>query len=70
MHPEPLIRVLADDGFKGMIEQLGIGFHVFLDVAGMDQFQRFLNDETMCLEPISNHEHRQNRGTGLHCQDS
>jgi hypothetical protein len=52
-----------------MVKQLSIGFHISLDVTGMDQFKRLLDDETMPLKPISNHENRQNRSTRLHRQD-
>jgi hypothetical protein len=58
MNPEPLIRVLADHRFEGLIEELGIGFHILFEITGTDQFERFLDQEAMVLKPISNHKNR------------
>jgi hypothetical protein len=58
MHPEPLIGILPDHRFKGIIEKLGIRFHIFFDVMGMDQLKRFFDQKAMVLNPISNHENR------------
>ncbi len=55
MDPEPLIRIFADDGFKNIIKELGVGFYILLEVTGMDQFQWFFDDQTMFLKSISNH---------------
>jgi hypothetical protein len=39
-----------------MVEELGIGFHIFFDVSGMDQFKRLLDQKTMFSKSISKHE--------------
>jgi hypothetical protein len=58
VYPEPLIRILTDHGLEGMVKKLGIGFRILFDVTGMDQFKWFLDQETMFLKSISNHENR------------
>lgn len=65
MNPEPLIRILADDGFKGIVEKLSIGFYILIKITGMDQIKRLFDDQTMFLKPIPNHENRQNRSAAF-----
>ena len=43
MHPEPLIGIFADHRFKRMINKLGVSLHIFLYIAGMNQFKWFLD---------------------------
>ena len=39
VNPEPLLRILADHGFQRIIDPLGIGHDILLDISGVDDLK-------------------------------
>jgi hypothetical protein len=65
MDPEPLIRILTDHRFKGIVKELGIGFYIPFEITGLDQLKRFLDHQVMFLKSIPNHENWYHRSPSL-----